>query len=205
MELFRPTGLQEMQLVLRRDLAAWPPRLPEQPIFYPVLNRDYAVQIARDWNTKADARVGYVTRFEIDDLYASRFERRVVGGQKHEELWVPAEELEELNCHIQAPIRVVAAFFGADFRGLIPSAGALRDKDAREQLDVLTEQEAHSQADLREEVRLNRESVFLHVLFWRALRPSAEGLRASRDRVLDSVQRTWLELFPSLPLPEMDT
>lgn len=116
--------------MLQRDLAAWPPRLPEQPIFYPVLNHDYAVQIARDWNTKADAQVGYVTRFEIDDVYASRFERRVVGGHRHEELWVPAEELEEFNRHIRAPIRVVTAFFGADFRGLVPSSGALRGRDA---------------------------------------------------------------------------
>jgi hypothetical protein len=205
MELFRPTGLQEMLLVLRRDLAAWPPRLPEQPIFYPVLNRDYAEQIARDWNTKADAQVGYVTRFEVDDHYVSRFERRVVGGQKHQELWVPADELEEFNRHIRAPIRVISAFFGANFRGLIPFAGALRDKDAREQLDVLAEQYAHSRADFHQEIRTNNEAVFLHLLFWRALGLSTNRLPASPDQVLPALQQAWLQLFPSLPLPEINT
>src|SRR6266545_4345683 len=40
------------------------PRLPEQPIFYPVLNEQYATQIARDWNVK-DSGAGYVTRFHV--------------------------------------------------------------------------------------------------------------------------------------------
>src|SRR4051794_34642116 len=100
MKLFRPTGLKEMQLVLQRDLCGWPPRLPEQPIFYPVLNIGYAEQIARDWNTKADSRVGYVTAFEIDDAYAARFRREVVGSSRHEEFWVPAELLDEFNAHL---------------------------------------------------------------------------------------------------------
>jgi hypothetical protein len=49
------------------DLIESTPRLDWQPIFYPVLNREYAVQIARDWNTKDAASgyvVGYVLRFE---------------------------------------------------------------------------------------------------------------------------------------------
>lgn len=40
----------------------FPPRLPEQPIFYPVLNEEYAVQIAHDWNVPASG-AGFVTRF----------------------------------------------------------------------------------------------------------------------------------------------
>ncbi|MGW2380258.1 hypothetical protein [Streptomyces sp. NPDC001658] len=44
---------------------AWPPRLPEQPIFSPVLDEDYAVRIARDWNVKHDG-AGFVTRFEFN-------------------------------------------------------------------------------------------------------------------------------------------
>jgi hypothetical protein len=36
--LWRPTGPAELDLVRRLNWRAWPPRLPEQPIFYPVLN-----------------------------------------------------------------------------------------------------------------------------------------------------------------------
>lgn len=50
--LWRPTGPKELDLVRELNWRAWPPRLPEQPIFYPVLNDDYAVRIARDWNVK---------------------------------------------------------------------------------------------------------------------------------------------------------
>jgi hypothetical protein len=63
--LWRPTGPEELALVEASGWVAWPPRLPEQPIFYPVLNEDYAVRIARDWNVPASG-VGYVTRFEVE-------------------------------------------------------------------------------------------------------------------------------------------
>jgi hypothetical protein len=48
--LWRPAGPQELALVRASGWREWPPRLPEQPIFYPVLNEDYATRIARDWN-----------------------------------------------------------------------------------------------------------------------------------------------------------
>lgn len=202
MELFRPTGLNELGLVVQRDLAGWPPRLPEQPIFYPVLNRAYATQIARDWNTKADARAGYVTQFEIDDAYVSRFERRVVGGRQHEELWVPAEELDDFNRHIHAPIRVVAAFFGTDFQGILPTTGALLGKSAREQLPLLAGQYRASLPDLQREVTTNREAVFLHFPFWQKLDPESLELAAPKAEVLAAVRRIWESTFPTLPLPE---
>ncbi|MDG9666544.1 hypothetical protein ONV78_02275 [Hahella sp. CR1] len=46
--LFRPTGPNELALVEESGFKRWPPRLSEQPIFYPVCNEDYARQIARD-------------------------------------------------------------------------------------------------------------------------------------------------------------
>lgn len=109
--LYRPVGPEELALIEESGWSAFPPRLPEQPIFYPVLNKEYAIQIARDWNVPASGG-GFVTRFEIDTEFASRYERKVVGGRRHEELWVPAEELEEFNGHIVGAIEVVAGFLG---------------------------------------------------------------------------------------------
>ena len=40
--LFRPTGQAERDLVEASGWRAFPPRLPEQPIFYPVLTEEYA-------------------------------------------------------------------------------------------------------------------------------------------------------------------
>ena len=107
--LFRPVGPNELKLIRESDWKAFPPRLPEQPIFYPVLNHEYAAQIARDWNVKASGS-GYVTRFDVDAVYLERFPRQVVGGSVHEELWIPAEELEEFNSHIVGQIEVVESF-----------------------------------------------------------------------------------------------
>ncbi|WP_242608847.1 hypothetical protein [Actinomadura formosensis] len=47
----------------RNGVQALRPRLPHQPIFSPVLNEEYATEIARDWNVPAPGS-GYVTRFE---------------------------------------------------------------------------------------------------------------------------------------------
>ncbi len=108
--LYRPVGLEELKLIEESGWKAFPPRLPEQPIFYPVTNEGYAAQIARDWNTKTGSRHGYVTKFEIDRDYAANFDRKIVGGREHEEFWVPAEELAEFNQHIVGQIVVTQSF-----------------------------------------------------------------------------------------------
>src|SRR6476659_1141055 len=90
--LYRPVGAEELKLIEASGWKAFPPRLPDQPIFYPVTNEGYAAQIARDWNTKVGSKNGFVTKFDVDAAYVSKFERRIVGGREHEELWVPAEE-----------------------------------------------------------------------------------------------------------------
>ena len=107
--LWRPTGPDELALVEASGWTAWPPRLPDQPIFYPVLNEDYATRIARDWNVKASG-VGYVTRFEVDKEFLDRYEVQQAGGQTILEYWIPAEDLAEFNDHIVGLIEVVAEF-----------------------------------------------------------------------------------------------
>lgn len=111
--LYRPVGPVELRLIEERDWRAFPPRLPEQPIFYPVLNEEYAAQIAQRWNVR-DSGAGYVTAFDVDAEYLARFEVRKVGSQEHLELWVPADELEEFNRHIVGKIRVVGEYGGND-------------------------------------------------------------------------------------------
>lgn len=109
--LFRPVGKNELALIEKSDFTAFPPRLPEQPIFYPVLNEEYATQIARDWNVKYNAdKVGYVTKFEVQKEFLDNYEVKVVGGRTHEEYWIPAEDLEEFNRNIVGKIEVIAAF-----------------------------------------------------------------------------------------------
>lgn len=107
--LFRPVGPKELELIADSHWRAFPPRLPEQPIFYPVMNEEYAIQIARDWNAKASGS-GFVTRFSVHAAFLSRYSVQTVGTSLHQELWVPAEELEEFNRHIVGLIEVIAEF-----------------------------------------------------------------------------------------------
>jgi len=112
--LYRPVGAAELKLIEESGWRAFPPRLPHQPIFYPVLDEAYAVQIARDWNTKdaASGNVGYVTRFRVRSDFLARYEVQTVGARGHRELWIPAEELDDFNRNIVGEIEVTAEFRG---------------------------------------------------------------------------------------------
>jgi hypothetical protein len=107
--MYRPTGPRELALVRESGFKRWPPRLPDQPIFYPVTNEDYAAQIARDWNVKASGQ-GFVTRFHVRAEYMKRYKVEKVAGAVHTEWWVPAEELEEFNDNIVGLIEVIREF-----------------------------------------------------------------------------------------------
>jgi hypothetical protein len=112
--LYRPVGTAELELIERSGWAAFPPRLEHQPFFYPVANEAYAVQIARDWNTK-DAASGYagcVTRFRVRSDFLARCPLQTAGARMHQEYWIPAEEMDAFNQAVVGPIEVVAEFRG---------------------------------------------------------------------------------------------
>ena len=192
MILYRPVGLEELRLVYEAKMRAFPPRLPDQPIFYPVTNEAYARQIARDWNTKSGTRAGFVTRFAIDAAYAARFERRVVGAREHEELWVPAEDLAELNAKIDGTIAIVAAYFGDDYRGVVPDSFGSNDKNAREQFVALARTLPLGSFDVVSEMAANHEAIFLNFPFWQQCDFSSEGLASTeRDAILAKLRTAW--------------
>ena len=107
--LWRPTGPEELALVEASGWREWPPRLPGQPIFYPVLNEDYATKIARDWNVKQSSN-GYVTRFRVRRSFLDRYQVHQAGGRTILEYWIPAEDLAELNANIVGFIELVAEY-----------------------------------------------------------------------------------------------
>jgi hypothetical protein len=98
-----------LALIESSGWTAFPPRLPEQPIFYPVLEEEYAVQIARDWNTR-DGGTGHVLRFRVNADYLSHFPVQTVGSRIHREYWIPSDELAEFNNHIVGRIEIASSF-----------------------------------------------------------------------------------------------
>ena len=107
--LYRPVGPKELALIAASGFREFPPRLPDQPIFYPVLNEEYAQQIARDWNVR-DSGAGYVTRFAVRVEFLARYAEQQVGTSVHRELWIPAEDLAEMNRNIVGQIEVIAEY-----------------------------------------------------------------------------------------------
>ncbi len=201
MILYRPVGTEELRLVYRSELRAFPPRLLEQPIFYPVLNFGHAGRIARDWNTKSRSFAGYVTRFEVEDSYVARFERRIVGGHEHEELWVPAEQLDESNGNIIWHIAVVGAYFRPRFRGLVPDRCLLEGRDAVAQFVLLATPLCDDRARFGAVVAYPHEPVFLHHLFWRQRSFSDWGVSDhERERTVAAIEDAGSETFSSIPL-----
>jgi hypothetical protein len=111
--LYRPVGEKELELIRASGWREFPPRLPEQPIFYPVLLEEYATQIARDWNTR-DGGAGYVLRFQVEPEYLAQFPIQTAGSRIHREYWIPAEELAEFNRHIVGEIEILGEFRPSD-------------------------------------------------------------------------------------------
>lgn len=107
--LWRPTGPEELALVESSGWCEWPPRLPDQPIFYPVLSLEYATMIARDWNVKANG-AGFVTRFQVRKDFLDRYEVQQAGGKTILEYGIPAEDLPEFNANIVGTSQIVADF-----------------------------------------------------------------------------------------------
>lgn len=110
--LYRPVGQQELDLIQASDFRRFPPRLPSQPIFYPVLTEDYAIRIARDWNTKdpASGGKGYVTRFQVRAEFLEGRCVHVVGDKACAEYWIPAEELDAFNASLVGCIDILHRF-----------------------------------------------------------------------------------------------
>lgn len=107
--LWRPVGPEELELIRLSQMRRFPPRLPDQPIFYPVLSEEYAVKIARDWNVPRSGS-GYVLKFQVATEYLERHQVQEAGGKAHLEYWIPAEEMDEFNNAIAGEIEVAQHF-----------------------------------------------------------------------------------------------
>jgi hypothetical protein len=113
--LYRSVGQAELDYIRASRFREFPPRLREQPIFYPVLTEAYATQIARDWSTKDERSgfVGYVLRFQVRAEFLHKYDVHVVGSAGYREYWIPAADLARFNENIVGEIEIVAEYRGS--------------------------------------------------------------------------------------------
>jgi len=200
--LFRPVGLDELALIWDSGMREFPPRLPHQPIFYPVAKMEYATQIARDWNTKDSSFAGYVTKFSVSDAYLAKFEPHTVGSATHVEFWIPAEQIHEFNASIEGRISLESAFFGSGFKGFVPDSFGLKGKDAVEQFVAMAKRWDYSRVDFVCEASTNRKAVYLNFLFWADFDFSAQDVDAQqRNSIIAHIREAWDFNHIEIPLP----
>ncbi|SDM18194.1 hypothetical protein SAMN05421823_11134 [Catalinimonas alkaloidigena] len=195
MILWRPVGIHELRLIYESGMKAFPARLAQQPIFYPVLNEPYACQIAKEWNADSDKGCGYVLRFEVKDAYATQFKKQNVGTSEHEELWVIAEVLPELNAQILGMIELTQAFFREDFQGYEPTTRVFGNlHEGLHQPDPLLQWEAlealDAEGQLEEAVINYNKMLFLHFPYWCAMAETDEDFA-----LLGKLRTTWEKQF----------
>ena len=134
----------------------------------------------------------------MDDQYIGQFETHAVGKSQHQELWIPAEEMEELNKHIVGHIKVVEAHFGNAFEGFVPEQFALKGKNAVEQFTLLANSYLYKRMDFYLEIKRNHKAVFLNYPFWQTYEFKNPGLK---EKILQAIKEAWLTSFPKIPLP----
>ena len=200
--LFRPVGLHELSLIWDSGMRRFPPRLPHQPIFYPVANSEYATQIARDWNTKDSSFAGYVTKFSVQDSHLAQYKPHKVGSATHIEYWIPAEELPAFNASIQGLISTESAYFGKEFKGFIPDGFGLKGRDAVAQFVAMAKTWYYSRMDFVCEVATNRKAVYLNFLFWAQFDFTNAGVnQGQKDSTIESIREAWKFNNIDVPLP----
>jgi hypothetical protein len=199
--LFRPVGLKELRLVMDSDFRAFPPRLPHQPIFYPVLNREYAAQIASQWNSRDEfaGYAGFITRFEVKRSYVEQFDIHQVGAAVHQELWIPADKLDVFNTMIVSYIQVIDGYYGERYTGPEPLPTILKGSVAIEQLEMLAN---CLPSEVSAEISVNWQVVYANYLFWCRLQPSKARMTGTQKRaILSTIRQAWDKHQPEIPLP----
>jgi hypothetical protein len=198
--LYRPVGLEEARLILEAHARAFPPRLPHQLIFYPVLNVEYARQMARDWNTKdaASGYAGFVTEFDVDGHYLSQFKAQLVGASTHKELWIPAEQLAEFNERIDGQIRFVEAYYGSNFKGVKQRFSELQSDEMLKRLYMTYI--AGEGIDYNGELAANPDTILLNLPYWRTLNLAPDILISEQEKqkFLARLTEFWLYKFRDL-------
>jgi tetratricopeptide (TPR) repeat protein len=195
--LYRAVGLQEMALIYDSGMKAFPAHLPQQPIFYPVLQLEYARQVASDWNAENRQLAGYVTQFKVEEAYLGQFEEHAVRKSGHTEFWIPEEQMEEFNRHIVGQIKLVEAHFGKGFQGFIPEQFGLQGKNAEEQFTLLSNSYLYQRIDFYLEIKRNHKAVFLNYPFWQKHDFKNPGLK---EKILQAIKEAWFTSFPKNPL-----
>ena len=198
LKLYRPVGLKELELILLSDARKYPPRLNWQPIFYPVLNFEYARQVAYDWNVNDENSgfCGFVTAVEVESAYLQQFDIQTVGLDIHKELWIPANELENFNNHISGCIQVEAAYYHTGkYIGLIESSKKFKGLQVMQQW--FTVKNEFTAGRLSQLIEAEPAALQINYPYWKK---KLELLGSIDISFIEAFEKSWRHLHPERQL-----
>ncbi|HOM02117.1 MAG TPA: hypothetical protein PLH43_04740 [Acetivibrio sp.] len=190
MRLYRPVGLKELLKIIELEFKGFPPRLPEQPIFYPVLNMGYAEEIASKWNTEDPVSnfVGYVLEFDVENAYISKYKAETVGNKNHKELWIPAQDLETFNKNIIGFIRIVKAYYGDKYSGLDALPDEFNGRSLIEQFELIKSSYKNDKKAYTSMILTCKNVIITNYLYWKLKHYNYEN-----KKVLDDIYNQYRE------------
>lgn len=177
-KLYRPVGVYELDLILQDGSSGFPKRLPSQPIFYPVLTKEYARDIASKWNTqdKNSGYAGYITSFNMPKEYIDKFEVHTVGNDTHKEIWVNSSDLDKWNRNIIGDILIEEAFYGEQYTGNKKDSVFCKNMDFRQQLKNINQLKNSNEMDYTAAVLYDWDVVTQNYLIWTKMDFDSDGI-----------------------------
>jgi hypothetical protein len=191
--LFRPVGKKELQLILDTNMTSFPPRLDWQPIFYPVLNYAYAEEIAVKWNLtdSFSSYCGFVTSFDVDSIFLDQYEVQNVGNGTHNELWIPAEDLDAFNENIEGRIQIVGRFYGKEYTGLPDQTTYLAGLSVLDQITKIMSLVGKG-IGIKDIVEKEKETILFNWSYWQQY--------TTDKSVMLKLEKEWKYQFPEIDL-----
>ena len=133
-----------------------------------IINLEYALKIARDWNTKNknSGYAGFVTEIEVSESFIDNYTVQCVGKKNDLEYWIPANQINIFNRSIKGQIKIKDAFFGMNYIDISPlGVSGFEEKLPMKQIELLESIKNYNAMDFSRTVFVEWKVINLNLLY----------------------------------------
>jgi hypothetical protein len=109
LKLYKPLSVSEIRSIEHSNWRFLVPDCKDQQWFYLKLNRGYAESIARLWNSKQQLP-SFVVEICVNESFMQQFDVVSIAYEAQREYRLPVKRLDELNHHLEQPVRIISAY-----------------------------------------------------------------------------------------------
>lgn len=187
MKLYRPVGLYEMSKILDLKGEEFPKEFFNHSLCRVIVNLDYALKVARDWNAKDrnSGYAGFVIEFEVNKSFIDNYTVQCVGKNNGLEYLIPANQISIFNYNIKGKIKIQDAFFGDDYIGINPLAvTGFKEKSPLKQIELLERIRNYNSLDFSGTIYVEWKIMNLNLLYWKKQKNKNEELLENIEKLL---------------------